>query len=186
MDFSKVVYDRRSVRDYTNQIVSEDTVDELLDAAIQAPSAMNEQPWAFVVIQDQELLKRYSERAKSLVLKSPQVATKKPQLQAMLAAPEFNVFYNSSTLIVIYAKPIGQHPDWDCCLAAENLMLAATDKGLATCPIGLAWLLFDQEDVKAELKVPGHYVGVLPIIVGYPAQTPIAPDRQKPEILCWK
>jgi nitroreductase len=186
MDFAKVVYQRRSVRDYTDQVVSEDTVDELLDAAIQAPSAMNEQPWAFVVIQDKELLKQYSEKAKPLVLNSPQVATKKAELRAMLAAPQFNIFYNSSTLIVIYAKPIGQHPDWDCCLAGENLMLAAEDKGLATCPIGLAWPLFDQSEVKRELKVPEDYVGVLPIIVGYPAQTPMAPARKKPEILCWK
>ena len=186
MDFANVVHHRRSVRDYTNQPVSEEIVEELFDAAIQAPSAMNEQPWAFVVIQDTKLLKSYSDRAKSLLLNSPQVATKKPELQAMVAAPEFNVFYNSSTLIVIYAKPIGEHPDWDCCLAAENLMLAAADKGLATCPIGLAWLLFDHADVKKELKVPESYVGVMPIIVGYPAQTPAAPPRKKPEILCWK
>ena len=128
MDFANVVYQRRSVRVYTNQTVSEETVDELLDAAIQAPSAMNEQPWAFAVIQDTKSLKRYSERAKSLLLNSPQVAMKKPELQAMLASTEFNIFYNSSTLIVIYAKPIGLHPDWDCCLAAENLMLAAEQR----------------------------------------------------------
>ena len=65
-------------------------------------------------------------------------------------------------------------------------MLAATDKGLATCPIGMAWLLFDHVDVKKELKVPEDYVGVMPIIVGYPARTPVAPERKKPEILCWK
>ena len=186
MDFTQVVTHRRSVRDYTDQIVPEDIVNDLLDVAVHAPSAMNEQPWAFAVIQDPELLERYSKRAKSLVLNSPQMTAKRADLQAMLKAPEFNVFYNSSTVIVIYAKPIGLHPDWDCCLAGENLMLAAKDKGLATCPIGLAWLLFDQPDVKKELNVPEDYVTVLPVILGYPAQAPAATSRKKPEILCWK
>ena len=186
MDFARVVKHRRSVRDYTDQRVSKEAVNDLPDVAVHAPSALNEQPWAFAVIQDPELLKAYSARAKSLVLNSPQVEAKRADLQAMLAAPEFNVFYNSSTLIVIYAKPIGLHPDWDCCLAGENLMLAAEDKGLATCPIGLAWTLFDQSDVKRDLNVPDSYVTVLPIILGYPAQIPEATSREKPEILCWK
>ena len=186
MSFTQVVKHRRSVRNYTDQIVSEEIVNDLLDVAVQAPSAMNEQPWAFAVIQDPELLKTYSARAKSLFLNSPQAETKRADLQAMLAAPEFNVFYNSTTLIVIYAKPIGLHPDWDCCLAGENLMLAAENKGLATCAIGLAWTLFDQSDVKRELNVPDNYITVLPIILGYPAQTLQATSRKKPEILSWK
>lgn len=186
MEFSQVVMHRRAVREYTDRVVSAEIVNDLLDVAVHAPSAMNEQPWAFAVIQDPQLLKTYSARAKSLVLNTPAVETKHAELQAMLAAPDFNVFYNSSTLIVIYAKPIGPHPDWDCCLAGENLMLAAEDRGLATCPIGLAWTLFDESDVKAELSVPENYVTVLPIILGYPAQRPEAIPRKKPEIHCWK
>ena len=91
MDFARVVKHRRSVRDYTDQRVSKEAVNDLLDVAVHAPSALNEQPWAFAVIQDPELLKAYSARAKSLVLNSPQVEAKRADLQAMLAAPEFNV-----------------------------------------------------------------------------------------------
>ena len=59
------------------------------------------------------------------------------ELETMLADPAFNIFYNAGTLIVIFAKPIGQHPDWDCCLAAQNLMLAA--HGMHLAPARLVW-----------------------------------------------
>lgn len=186
MEFREVLYQRRSVRHYADQSLSRGSVEELLDAAVQAPSAMNEQPWVFVVIQDPVMLKRYSETAKSLILRSPFMDTKHPELKTMLGAPEFNIFYNSSTLIVIFAKPVGQHPDWDCCLAGENLMLAATNMGLATCPIGLAWPLFALPEIRQELKVPEEYTVVLPIIVGYPGiNTAVAPPRRPPEIASW-
>jgi nitroreductase len=158
----------------------------VIRAAIQAPSAINMQPWAFVVIQDKPLLKRYSDRAKVLVRETMDLAAAPAELSQMLSDPAFNIFYNAGTLIVIYARPAGDHPDWDCCLAAQNLMLAAEDMGLATCPIGFAWSLLEQPDVKQELKVPVEYVPVMPIIVGYPRQPTAPTPRKEPEILCWK
>ena len=95
---------------------------------------MNLLPWAFVVVQDRKLLKEFSDRSKVLVAK----ADKPARLKERPADREFNIFYNAGTLIVICAKPAGQHPVWDCCLAAQNLMLAAHAAGIATCPIGLA------------------------------------------------
>lgn len=104
----------------------------------------------------------------------------------MLSDSSFNIFYNSGTLIVIYAKPIGQHADWDCCLAAENLMLAAHEMGLGTCPIGLAWPLLERSDVKNNLNVPVDYLPVMPIIVGYPRKPAPSVERKEPDIRCWK
>jgi nitroreductase len=147
---------------------------------------MNLQPWAFVVIQDKAWLNRHSPRAKQLVAASTEFAKKPPQLQAMLADPGFDVFYNAGTLIVVCARPVGPHPDWDCCFAAQNLMLAARAMGLGTCPIGLAWPLFEQIDVKRELGIPDDFRVILPIIVGYPHR-PVAPtDRSNPTVLCWR
>jgi nitroreductase len=186
MQLKDVIYGRRSIRDYTDQPVDKVTVNALIQAAIQAPSAINQQPWAFVVIQDKALLKRYSDRAKVLYGQSMNAASMPGELKVMISDPSFNIFYNSGTLIVIYAKPIGQHPDWDCCLAAENLMLAAHDMGLGTCPIGLAWPLLEQAEVKNDLNVPFDYVPVMPIIVGYPRNPASSVARQEPEIRCWK
>lgn len=185
MELKNAIQSRRSIREYTAQPVDRMTVTALIQAAIQAPSAMNHQPWAFTVIQDKSLLKRYSDRGKELLAKTIDNASPPAELREMLSDPAYNIFYNSGTLIVIWAKPIGQRPDWDCCLAAQNLMLAAHDLGLGTCPIGLAWSLFEQADVKQALHVPTEYQPVLPIIVGYPGN--LAPEvaRNEPEILCW-
>ena len=186
MQLKDVIFGRRSIRDFTDDPVNKDVVRSLIEAAIQAPSAINAQPWAFVVIQDKALLKRYSDRAKVLCAETLETTSSHKELKEMMSDPSFNIFYNSGTLIVICAKSAGQHPDWDCCLAAQNLMLTAYDMGLGTCPIGLAWPLFEQPDVKQDLNLPADYVAVMPIIVGYPraAMPPVA--RREPEIRCWK
>lgn len=186
MELKNAIFDRRSVREFTAQRVDRETITGLIQAAIQAPSAMNQQPWAFTIIQDKTLLKQYSDRAKQIFATTSDSASMPAELKEMLSDPAYNIFYNSGTLIVIWAKPMGQHPDWDCCLAAENLMLAAHDLGLGTCPIGLAWPLFEQADVKQALNVPVKYRPVFPIIVGHPSKRTPEVARNKPEIVCWR
>lgn len=186
MELKEAIEQRRATRDYTDQPLDKSTIMGLLRAAVWAPSAMNLQPWAFAVIQDKDWLKRHSDRAKVLVVNRPEFAQKRAELKAMLADPEFNIFYNAGTLIVVWARPVGAHPDWDCCFAAQNLMLAAHAQGLATCPIGLAWPLFEQADVKQELEIPENYRVVLPIIVGHPRVPAPAKERSNPTILCWR
>ena len=70
----QVIHERRSIRTYTNDPVDDTTLDELLDAAIWAPSAVNAQPWAFGVIRDRSLLESYAVRAKAIYLMDPPVA----------------------------------------------------------------------------------------------------------------
>ena len=167
MKATDAIYTRRSVRDYTDRDVSKETVMVLLQSAIQAPSAVNEQPWTFVVIQDRLLLRRYSDKAKQLYAKNVKLDSLHADLKKAISDPAFNIFHNAGTLIVVCAKPIGQHADWDCCFAAQNLMLTAHAMGLATCPIGFAWSLLDDPAVRGELQIPSDYIPVLPIIVGY-------------------
>lgn len=155
----------------------------LSQAVVQAPSAMNLQSWSFVVLKDKELLQAtYSDCAKQLCADAFKMQAKKHSLKEMLSDPAFNVMYNSGTLIVICAQRVGQHPDGDCCLDAENLMLAAHDSGLGTCPIGLAWPPFKQADVKNELNVPGDFLAGMPIIVCYPRRPSPPVDRKEPDV----
>lgn len=174
MEVLEAIQIRRSVRAYTDQPIDKAMVTALMQAATMAPSAVNHQPWVFAVIQDKQLLKSYSDRAKALFAKTMDLSSMPPQIRTMLADRAFNIFYNSGTLIIICAKPIGQHPDWDCCLAGQNLMLAAVGMGLGTCPIGFAWPILEQPDVKQELKIAPEFMPVLPIIVGYPTEAPPA------------
>lgn len=185
MNVMEAIYSRRAVREYSDQAIDRSTVAKLIQAAVQAPSAINMQPWAFAVIHDKAILKRYSDRAKRSFTKSAEFASLPGELQQMLSDPNFNIFYNAGTLIAIYAKPIGEHPDWDCCLAGQNLMLAACDMGLGTCPIGFAWDLLGEPDIRRELSIPEGYKPVLPIIVGNPKHSTAAVSRHEPEIACW-
>lgn len=187
------IFHRRATRAFTPARIDEATVHELLRAAVHAPTAMHLEPWAFVVIQDPALLKRLSDRAKALMAGPPagghhELArtANAPHLPAILTDPAFNIFYDASTLIVICGKPMGPFVTADCWLAAENLMLAATALGLATCPIGFAITMLGDPEVKAELGIPSEITPIAPIIVGVAAATPPAPTRREPQIVSWK
>jgi len=188
-------YQRRAVRAYRPDPLPDTTIHALLDAAVQAPTAMHLEPWAFVVVQNAGLLRRYSDQAKALLrqeaakhrslLQVPGAASSDDHLAAMLADPDFNIFYNAGTLIVICGKPMGSFVTADCWLAAENLMLAACALDLGTCCIGLAIPLLNTPAVKGELHIPPDGTAVAPIIVGVPAGATPAVPRKPPEILHW-
>lgn len=189
-----VIHRRRAVRAYTTEPLSEETVRTLLDAAVQAPTALHLEPWAFVVIQDRTTLKRYSDRAKGMLLDelkghggrsglaaSPHAGA----LQVLLKRPDYNIFYDAGTLIVICGRPLGSFVTADCWLAAENLMLAACALGLGSCCIGFAVAVLNEPEVKRELGIPAEVTAVAPLIVGVPSGTMSPVSRRPPEILRW-
>ena len=189
------IYLRRAVRAYQPKPVDAETIRKLLDAAVQAPTAIHLEPWAFVVVQDAERLRRYSDRAKAILTQDLHAhqdlrdAAGKPRARGyldLLANPDFSIFYDAGTLIVICAKPLSPYVTADCWLAAENLMLAACALGLGTCPIGFAVAVLNTPEVKAELGIPPELTAVAPIIVGVPSGAPAAGARKPPEILSWK
>ena len=182
------IYKRRAVRDYTPKMVTAVTVETVLYAAIQAPTAMHEEPWAFAVIQDKALLDRISVDVKKIALDAAVKADghAAPHSVEMLSDPAFNVFYNASTLIVIYGSPMGSFAAADCWLSAQNMMLAAYAAGLGSCVIGFAVAALNQPTWKKILNVPMEMVAHAPILLGHPAgETPVT-SRKPPEVLCWK
>ena len=129
------------VREFTAEPVDEKSIHQLIDAAIQAPSAVNQQPWSFCVVRDKAVLDRISNESKAYMLRTSQAALSH-HFQAILSDPNFHIFYHAPVLILI--SSVAESP-WmveDCSLAAENLMLAARAAGLGTCCIGFAqaWL----------------------------------------------
>jgi nitroreductase len=181
MSVMDAIYQRRAVRGYTSQKIDEPTLRTLLDAAVHAPTAVHEEPWSFAVVQDKNFLHRLSESAKaSLVTEAPKLHLAGIE---RFASPEFNVFYNAGTLVVIYGKPMGPFVVADCWLAAENLMLAACSMGLGTCVIGLVVTALNKAEWKTELKIPNDLVAYAPVIVGVPdGKTPVV-LRKAPEIV---
>ena len=184
MELFDAIYGRRAVRDYTDQVVARSTITELIDAAIQSPTALDEQSWVFAVIEGKGRLLDYSDRAKAHFLATFNPGNDPHSLHRdLLFNPKFNIFYNAGTLVAIYAKPNRHFASVDCCLAAENFMLAAHGKGLGTCPIGFAQSWLDLSEIKAELNISDENTAVIPLIVGYPAKVPNAVPRKKPEIV---
>jgi len=179
------IYKRRAVRSYTDRAVERETILRMLQAAVQAPSAINVQPWTFGVIQDRGLLQQYSDRARAYFLQT--LGSSIPaELHDMVTKPDFNLFYNASALILICATSGESSAAEDCCLAAQNLMLAACDQGLGTCPIGFARPWLQLPEVKAELGIPADYTPITPFVLGYPTAMPPPVVRREPQILFWK
>jgi len=183
MDLLQAINERRSVREYTDEPVSDATLRTLIDAAIQAPSAINQQPWCFVVVKDRRLLTQISTQAKAYLLKASLGAPAHP-FRDMLNDPEFDIFYHAPALIVIGAA---QPTDWaveDCALAAENLMLAAHAAGLGTCWIGFAQHWLGTPDGKAMLGMSPSCIPIAPIVVGHPKRR-AAPVPRKAANIRW-
>ena len=184
----EVINQRSSVRSYSGETIDRSAIDALLHAAVRAPTAMHEEPWQFLVIQDKAMLRHLSERAKALFTEEARRlhTPRGDSAAARFAQPDFDVFYDAGTLIVICTKMSGHFVEADCWLAAENLILAAQTMGFGTCVIGSARSALNTEAAKEELGIPMQTTAVAPIIVGKPrGDWPTTPRRQ-PEILLWR
>ena len=188
-----LIYQRHTVRSYQPDVLDEATIHLLLDAAVHAPTAMHEEPWRFAVIQDRALLGEISERAKALAVASAShegVWLKPPGepgdgISSMLADPEFNIFYDASTLVAICADTSNDSAIADCWLAAENLMLAAAGNALGSCVIALAADAMNSAEMKERLHIPAQLTVVAPIIVGVPHGDPLPSPRKVPVVVSW-
>jgi nitroreductase len=176
---------RRSVRAYLPDVVERSEIEALINAAILAPSAVNQQLWGFLVIQDRALLTRYSDEIKPRVLATLAHSGLPPSFAGTLRDPGYHIFHEAPALVVIYATSEDPFASIDCCLAAENLMLAAHARGLGSCWIGLSQGFFDDEAMKPALGVPPGWHAVAPIILGHARELPAAPPRRKPEVI-WR
>ena len=143
------VYDailaRRSIRAFEDRPVETDKIERLLRAAMAAPSACNLQPWAFVVVSEPEPLARVK------------AATSQGQYNAPLAI----------VLCGVYRHIPWEGDGWqlDCGMAAQNLMLEATELGLASMCVGG----FDDDALRAALAIPSDVQPACVIELGYPA-----------------
>jgi nitroreductase len=147
-----LIYKRRSIRKYSEREVEQDTIITLLKAAMAAPSAMNSQPWEFVVITDKNILEN---------------------LRSKLPFGK----YNAPVAIVVCGNPFiarnrAGHLFWvqDCSAAVENLLIAATGLGLGTVWIGVHQVPLLPARVSKVCQLPKHVRPLNVIYVGYPAE----------------
>jgi nitroreductase len=177
----RAIRERRATRSYTEETVGRRMIEELLELASEAPSARNLQPWAFVVFEGRDRIRGFGSEATRSLLDDPD-GTLPPEMKAHLSEPGFEMFYGAPLLVVICAASSEPQAAEDCCLAAQNLMLAAHAQGLATCPIGLSRRWLGQPATKERLGIPIDHVPVFPLALGHPAERPLSPGRRAPEI----
>lgn len=170
MDIFEAIFTRRSIRKYTDALVSQEDITLLLSAAMSAPSAGNAQPWRFIVVQAQA-----QRDAIARLHPYAQMAPKAPLCIAVCADTQAE-------------KYPGFWPQ-DCSAAIQNLMLAARGKGIGTVWTGI-YPIADRVAAFQELfKLPEHIIPLGVVVVGYPDQ-PFTEhnryDAQKVRFETWK
>ncbi|MCL1800235.1 MAG: nitroreductase family protein [Promicromonosporaceae bacterium] len=164
MDYLTLAETRRSVRAFTDEPVTDTHVDQLLRAAIAAPSAGNRQAWHFIVVRDHALKEAF--------------ATKATQQSFIATAPVVIVVCTDPRQNEDRYAERGEHlfAIQDTSAAIQNILLAATSLGLGTCWCGG----FDESVVAATLKLPKHIRPVALIPVGHPAGALPEPTPRRP------
>ena len=179
MELIEAIKSRRSIRRFLDKPVAGEIVRKLIDTAVWAPSASNEQPWGFVVIEDRDYMRKLSEKAKAGLLSVMEQTPALQRYRALMENPDFNIFHNASVLVVIYGRRNRGWSKHDCSLAAQNLMLLAWERGLGTCWIGFAHKVCDTAEFKERHHVPEDFETAAPIVVGYPEFVPQNPVPRK-------
>jgi nitroreductase len=171
MDTKDVIKIRRSIRKYQKKEVPNSLIEKLVEAARLAPSAYNAQPTKLVILKSREI----KEKMKKNKIFRQDFVYGAPVIIAFLGDPEV---YPKERLEPTYSNPseiageIGAVRDIS--IAAQNLVLQATDLSLGTCYIGLV----SRDKFKELLNIPKNYVLPFVITVGYPDENPKAMPRK--------
>ena len=184
MNFSELLKNRRSIRNYKEEPVSDEVISSIVNDSILAPSAGNEQPWKFIVVRNKTMIDKISAECKKNFLEritsNPNDHAKK--YEKMLQKEAFHIFYHAPAVVYIIGDSGTKNLVADCALAACYFMFSATSKGLGTC-----WVNFGTEikDPKLldELGIQGNHTIIAPLALGYPKKIPAVPARKASQVL---
>jgi nitroreductase len=169
-DALSVIHSRKSVRHYTGEPVSKDDLTALLKAGMAAPTARNQQPWAFVVVTDDDTL-----------------------LKLAKGLPYTKMIVRSRACIVVcgdMSKTLSgvERDFWvqDCSAASENILLAAESLGLGAVWSGMYPLQERMDHVRAVLGLPDTIIPLNVIAIGYPAGVEKPQDKFDSKNIHWQ
>lgn len=158
MDLFDGIYNRRSIRKYTEVTVDNPTIEKIIKAGMYAPSAVNKQPWHFVVFRDNSIVS-----------------------EIIQVHPNASMLEGASAGILICFDTKLQHDEGygpvDCSAATQNMLLAAHGLGLGACWIGIYPRTARIEALHKLFSLPEHVIPFAVISVGYPDQERKTPDR---------
>ncbi len=161
MDAIDAILSRRSIRKYTTDPVPEDVINQLLEAAMSAPSASNQQPWHFIVINKRDILDEipkvhpYSNMLKEAPL-------------AIVVCGDLQLEINKGFWVT------------DCSAATENILIAAQAKGLGAVWLGVYLIEERVTSIQELLGLPKHIIPLCIVSIGYPAEKKPRSNRYNP------
>lgn len=159
----KEIFNRRSIRKFKDQAVEPEKIQKILHAAMQAPSAANQQPWEFIVVQDKEKLEKTAETS--------------PYAKPVSGSAVTFVLVADENIMKV---PTGWQQDMSA--AAQNMLLEAVYLGLGGVWFGVATSDEVTENVRSLFALPDHIKPFALISVGYPdGQNNEFIDRYKAE-----
>jgi nitroreductase len=161
------IRNRRSVRLYKEEQITEGELQIILDAGLWAPSGHNNQPWHITVIQDEKLINYMSDISTQDMIQSP--------LQWVVRMGESGrkIFYNAPTVLIVSGRKEDEdllNSVADCSAAIQNILLAAESLDIGSCWIGLAWFFFSHEEEVQKLQLPEGYKPLYAVCLGYKAR----------------
>lgn len=181
----EAIMTRRSVRSYDARSVPSDLLKIIIKAGNEAPSAMNSQPWRFVVIQEESarrsLLRAAKPAAQRLFNDLREINPERVQvIMQRFRELEDPIYYEAPVIIFVIGS--GRYASHSCPLACENMLLAAHSLGLGCCWVGLGALAAEDSGTRNLLDLKDDETVFGPILVGYPKEHPERPLKKEPQI----
>lgn len=164
----RTIKSRRSVRRYQDKPVHDALINEVLEAGLHAPSAMNQQTWDFTVLRSRERIAALNENSRRVLIEKNWGEN----------APS-DIFFGAPVVIIISLEKDSLIPMADCSAAIQNMLLAAESLGLGTCWIGSAIPYFESGDHAGAYGIPATHKPYFAVTLGYPDGTaPKMPPRR--------
>jgi len=193
MDIEKAIDDRRSIRAFKPDPISREIIEKILHLVIKAPSAINLQPWEFIVVMDEEkdrlsrkLIKSYKEKQiscspgnvkpladtfskrglASVELMTPSLAKMGQEFNRFINEGSCNFYGAPAAVVLCLDNAFSKARLVDVGIAVGYFVLIAQSLGLGTCTIGL--INAYEEEIKEVLNIPENKDVVIGIALGYP------------------
>lgn len=174
---------RRSIRAYTEEKLTVEELDTLLECAVWAPSAMNRQTTKYVAVQDEALMALLAEDDKKFMAPPPPMpGMPKPEGGPKGPMGERKLAYGAPCVILIFDQPEMGGKTINAPLGEENICLAAHSMGLGTCILGAMGAFNDEANAeiwKERLGIPADYGYISCVAVGHPAKPTTPKDRKE-------
>lgn len=160
----KNILKRRSNRLFLPEQISEQELNAILEAGLYAPSAHNQQPWHFTVVQDQQLLSQLSTDTKAVAKHFDDKL-----FQQLAGNAKYHIFYQAPTVIIVAGEEKALMPNFDCAAATQNMLIAAEAINIGSCWVGVVNYLFqmDKEKYIKRLAIPEGYKPYYAVALGY-------------------